>query len=119
MARISRKTSYGFVFIGGVVFSASYSLQLAIEFCDAGSCLDVIRKLGKPFNEKQIRAVMRQVVSGVAYIHGVTPPICHRDIKAGNILLNAKGEAKIGADQSSLVFKEQQGEKRYASNILL
>lgn len=45
---------------------------------------------------------MRQVVSGVAYIHGVTPPICHRDIKAGNILLNGKGEAKIGAHPASV-----------------
>lgn len=75
--------------------------QLAIEFCDAGSCLDVIRKLGRPFTEKQIRSVMRQVVSGVAYIHGVTPPICHRDIKAGNILLNGKGEAKIGTHRAT------------------
>jgi serine/threonine protein kinase len=70
--------------------------QIAIEYCDAGSCLDIIKKQHRPFNEKQIRCVMKQVVQGVAYIHGLKPPICHRDIKAGNILLNARGEAKLG-----------------------
>jgi len=70
-------------------------LWIAIEFCDGGSALDIIRKLKKTLTEEQIRSILKQVVDAVNYIHNVSPPICHRDIKAGNILLNAKGEVKV------------------------
>eukprot|EP01114_Cavostelium_apophysatum_P010558 TRINITY_DN2442_c1_g1_i1.p1 TRINITY_DN2442_c1_g1~~TRINITY_DN2442_c1_g1_i1.p1 ORF type:complete len:1105 (+),score=306.42 TRINITY_DN2442_c1_g1_i1:300-3317(+) len=66
-----------------------------MEYCDAGSALDVLIQLRKPFSESQIRALMAQVIQGLTYLHKMSPPIIHRDIKSGNILLNSRGEVKL------------------------
>ena len=36
-----------------------------------------------------------QIASGVAYLHGVKPPVVHGDLKGGNILIDAHGQAII------------------------
>lgn len=41
------------------------------------------------------RSIMFQVLSALAYIHGQNPPIAHRDINPGNILLTRNGTAKL------------------------
>ncbi len=104
-----------FFFLSQVTRILILIVQIAIEFCDAGSCLDVIRRMRRPLTEKEIKCTLKQVVQGLQYIHSRIPQICHRDIKvrttsegfdifmilifllqAGNILLNSKGEAKLG-----------------------
>ena len=37
----------------------------------------------------------RQVLDGLAYLHGQSPPVIHRDIKCDNIFLH-EGNVKIG-----------------------
>ena len=37
----------------------------------------------------------QQLVSGVAYLHGQSPPLIHRDLKPHNCLLDAKGALKV------------------------
>lgn len=55
-------------------------MQLTIEYCDGGSCIDIVRKRNQTFSDRQIQSVMKQAIRGLAYIHAVK--ICHRDIKA-------------------------------------
>ena len=39
--------------------------------------------------------ILLDIASGLSYIHGLTPPIIHRDLTAKNVLLDANGTAKI------------------------
>lgn len=69
--------------------------QVVTELCAAGSARDVINKCG-PFPELQAVVVLKQLLKALEFIHSRQPPIAHRDIKAGNILLNHSGRMKLG-----------------------
>uniref|UniRef100_A0A0D9WWA2 non-specific serine/threonine protein kinase n=1 Tax=Leersia perrieri TaxID=77586 RepID=A0A0D9WWA2_9ORYZ len=44
-----------------------------------------------------VRRWCRQIADGIAYLHGHSPPIIHRDIKCDNVFVNGNhGEVKIG-----------------------
>lgn len=75
-------TKNGFVFI--------------TEFMTSGTLREWLRLSPLP-NLKIIKRWSRQILKGLAYLHGYTPPIIHRDIKCDNIFINgAHGEVKIG-----------------------
>jgi len=69
------------------------NIWLAMEYCSAGSVLDVIKATKEQLEEEEIRVVMKQVLRGLMYLH--SNKLIHRDIKAGNILLNTKGQCKL------------------------
>ena len=53
-----------------------------------------LRMSGKIFDLAQIKYIMHEILEGMAYLHKCK--IIHRDIKSSNILINSKGEIKIG-----------------------
>lgn len=66
---------------------------LTMKYCDNGSAADLIGSLnpGKE-DEMKIWRFIRDVASGLAYLHSVKPdPIVHQDIKPDNILVDADG----------------------------
>ena len=67
---------------------------LVMELCNGGglsTCLeDHIKKTKKPFPEEVVQYLMRQIVSGLNYLHKKN--ILHRDIKLDNILVNYDSE---------------------------
>ncbi|KAI7878941.1 kinase-like protein [Lichtheimia hyalospora FSU 10163] len=66
------------------------------ELMTSGTLREYIRKLSLP-NNKIVKRWSRQILKGLAYLHGYNPPIIHRDIKCDNIFINgAHGEIKIG-----------------------
>jgi serine/threonine protein kinase len=73
-------------------------LCIIMEYCDRGSILDFIENAGGMHSyaegEEVIRAVCASIVLGLEYLHGVAN-VCHRDIKAGNVLLTSQGEVKL------------------------
>ena len=71
------------------------NIWLAMEFCSAGAVLDVMKVLGDEdeLTEDQICIIMRETLKGLSYLHSKN--VLHRDIKAGNILLNSKGQCKL------------------------
>eukprot|EP01087_Luapelamoeba_hula_P012095 TRINITY_DN3361_c1_g1_i2.p1 TRINITY_DN3361_c1_g1~~TRINITY_DN3361_c1_g1_i2.p1 ORF type:complete len:393 (+),score=67.38 TRINITY_DN3361_c1_g1_i2:123-1181(+) len=77
----------------GSYFKDSF-LWIVMEYCAGGSISDVMTILGITLNEEQIATVLDYVLNGLHYLHASQRKI-HRDIKAGNILLTAKGEAKL------------------------
>ncbi|KAL4472278.1 hypothetical protein ABPG72_011639 [Tetrahymena utriculariae] len=74
-------------------FFKDNAIWLVTEFCEGGSALDLIKIIQRTFNEQEISAVLYQALLGLQYLHDNKK--IHRDIKAGNILLNEKGEAKL------------------------
>jgi len=64
-----------------------------MEFCGAGSVSDLMRITDKTMNEEQIAVILKDALKGLIYLHSKRK--IHRDIKAGNILLNNKGEGKL------------------------
>lgn len=46
--------------------------------------------------EKQIATIMFFTLKGLEYLHGLSPPIAHFDIKANNLLLCSDGSIKLG-----------------------
>lgn len=67
--------------------------QIVMEYCGAGSVSDIMRLRRKTLNEQEISAILKDTLMGLDYLHGLKK--IHRDIKAGNILLNMEGSAKL------------------------
>lgn len=63
---------------------------LALEFCNGGNLYEYTtfykQKFGTPLPEIQVQFIVRQIISGLEYMH--KNKIVHRDIKLENILLN-------------------------------
>ena len=64
---------------------------LVMPFCPEGS---VTSRCGS-MTEEQLWIFIRDVASGLAYLHGQNPPIIHQDIKPDNILIMANGDYVI------------------------
>jgi len=65
-----------------------------LEYCVGGSVDGIMHELERPLSELEISCICRQMCAALEFIH--SRAVIHRDIKAGNILLNAEGLAKLG-----------------------
>ncbi len=67
-------------------------LNIFLEYVPGGSVQTMLNSYGA-LREPLIRSFVRQIVTGLAYLHG--RDIVHRDIKGANILVDNKGGIKI------------------------
>jgi p21-activated kinase 1 len=65
-------------------------IWMVMEYCDAGTLKQL---LVIEMNEGQIANVLKQVLTGLEYLHSFHR--IHRDIKSANILLNMNGDVKV------------------------
>ena len=75
------------------------SFATVLEFCD-GTDLDTLLKTKRRIPERDARAILLQVLSGMRYLShpssdGSRQGIIHYDLKPGNILFDEYGDAKI------------------------
>mmetsp|Transcript_24886 Transcript_24886/g.62471 ORF Transcript_24886/g.62471 Transcript_24886/m.62471 type:complete len:799 (-) Transcript_24886:56-2452(-) len=81
-----------------IVYYNSYyrdgSLWVSMECMDAGSVGDLLERK-KALSEPQIGCVLAQVLPALRWLHS-EKGVVHRDIKAGNLLLNRSGCVKLG-----------------------
>ncbi|KAI7842421.1 hypothetical protein COHA_004060 [Chlorella ohadii] len=68
------------------------SVFLVFEYCphDMGKLVD---SLSKPFHESEVKCLMQQLLSAVAYLHDRW--VMHRDLKLSNLLFTHSGELKL------------------------
>ncbi|KAF6155050.1 hypothetical protein GIB67_035797 [Kingdonia uniflora] len=76
-------------------FVHEHTLWVIMPFMDGGSCLHIL-KAAYPngFGEVVIATFLREVLKGLEYLHHHGH--IHRDVKAGNILVGARGAIKLG-----------------------
>lgn len=64
---------------------------LVLPFCAKGS---IMKDVGK-FTEKDAWRLLRDVAAGLAWLHGMNPPVIHQDIKPDNVMVGDGGEFMI------------------------
>ena len=74
-------------------FETGRHIMLVMELCAGGDLLNFVRKR-KKLDEETAKVIFKQVIEGIGYVH--SKKILHRDIKLDNILLDGKGNVKIG-----------------------
>ncbi|XP_044714852.1 kinase [Hirsutella rhossiliensis] len=74
-------------------FSFDSCTYLVLELCNNGSLMDMVKRR-KGLTEPEVRFYSVQIAGAIKYMHG--KGIIHRDLKMGNIFLDARMSAKIG-----------------------
>lgn len=69
-----------------------------MEYCSVGSVGDIMEILKRALTEPEISAICWHMLNGLKYLHENKK--IHRDIKPDNVLLNTKGEPKLGKKTS-------------------
>lgn len=64
---------------------------LVLPFCEKGS---IMKEVGK-MSEKDAWRLLRDVASGLAWLHNMKPPIIHQDIKPDNVMIGENGDFMI------------------------
>ena len=80
------------------------SLFLVMEYCEQ-DIANLLDNMQKPFTESQVKCIMQQVFKGLKYLHHNF--IIHRDIKVSNLLMDYRGDVKLGKSQISLLFHSE------------
>jgi WNK lysine deficient protein kinase len=75
---------------------STYSVNFITELFTSGT-LRQYRKRHKHIDSEVLKSWAWQILCGLVYLHGHTPPIIHRDLKCDNIFINGgEGVVKIG-----------------------
>lgn len=71
-------------------FEEEGALYLVMEKVE-GETLSARRKRGAVLSQEQVLRFLREAAASLRYLHGHAPPIVHRDIKPGNVILRPDG----------------------------
>jgi len=74
--------------------AASQRLFIFLEYCSGGSVASHLRTYG-PLDEPLLAKYAKQLLEGLLYLHSLTPPVVHRDLKCANLLLTHDANVKI------------------------
>eukprot|EP01084_Bolivina_argentea_P146661 256732_1 len=91
--KILRECNHEFIVNFKDTFHKDGNLWLAMEFCEGGSALDIVKVTKHTLSERQCQCVLYHSLQGLAYLHSKN--LIHRDIKAANILINKDGRCKL------------------------
>ncbi|TFK42331.1 hypothetical protein BDQ12DRAFT_597055 [Crucibulum laeve] len=69
-------------------------VMIVSELCSNGDLFDYVRNVNPPTLHKVLQ-MMLDIARGLEYLHTQKPSIIHRDCKSSNILITARGGAKI------------------------
>jgi serine/threonine protein kinase len=71
-------------------FEEDGALYLAMEKIE-GENLAVIRKRGGALGQRDVERLLHDAAEVLAYLHGRSPPVIHRDLKPGNVIRRPDG----------------------------
>lgn len=64
---------------------------IVLPYCKDGS---IMRNVGK-FTEEEAWRLIRDVASGLSWLHNMNPPVIHQDIKPDNVMIGENGDFMI------------------------
>lgn len=64
---------------------------LVLPFCENGSIMKEVGKL----SEQDAWRLLRDVASGLSWLHNMNPPVIHQDIKPDNVMIGENGDFMI------------------------
>ena len=94
LMKLCHKSSYIVNYYGSYYSKKTNTLWLILEYCPAGSVIDLMLSMNRTYTEQEISTIMKNVLKGLILIHSKN--LIHRDIKAANIFLSEDGFAKLG-----------------------
>lgn len=68
---------------------------IIMEYVNGRTLSDVIHKEVGPIETARALHLFKQIASAIEYIHKLTPPVIHRDIKPQNIIVTSEDEVKL------------------------
>jgi len=71
-------------------FEEDGALYLVMEKIE-GASLSTLRKRGASFGEEEVRRLLRDASEVLDYLHALSPPVVHRDLKPGNVIRRPDG----------------------------
>lgn len=74
-------------------FETDNHIIFVLELCAGGDLLNYVRKRRK-LNENTAKVIFKQILEALDHCHKNN--VLHRDIKLDNILLDSKGQVKVG-----------------------
>lgn len=77
----------------GAVTSLPDRLILVMELLTGGDLRTMLKTSEQPLPEERSRKIIRDICAGMAFLH--SKATVHGDLKSANILLDARGRAKV------------------------
>ncbi|KAK6798763.1 hypothetical protein RDI58_006466 [Solanum bulbocastanum] len=98
-------------------FTAGHSLWVVMPFMAGGSCLHIMKSsYPDGFEEPVIATLLREVLKALVYLH--YHGHIHRDVKAGNILIDSNGAIKL-ADFGVAACMYDTGDRQRSRNTFV
>ena len=94
LMKLCNQSKYIVNYYGSYYSKKTNTLWLILEYCPAGSIVDLMLSMNRTYSEEEISTIMKNVLKGLILIHSKN--LIHRDIKAANIFLSQNGYAKLG-----------------------
>uniref|UniRef100_A0A3Q7HTC2 Protein kinase domain-containing protein n=1 Tax=Solanum lycopersicum TaxID=4081 RepID=A0A3Q7HTC2_SOLLC len=95
-------------------FVCDYNLWVVMPYMAQGSCLHILKSAYPDgFGEVVIATILREVLKGLEYLHD--HGYIHRDVKAGNILIDSRGGIKLG-DFGVSAYMFDSGDRQHMRN---
>eukprot|EP00594_Rhizosolenia_setigera_P005967 CAMPEP_0178950414 /NCGR_PEP_ID=MMETSP0789-20121207/6639_1 /TAXON_ID=3005 /ORGANISM="Rhizosolenia setigera, Strain CCMP 1694" /LENGTH=1268 /DNA_ID=CAMNT_0020631137 /DNA_START=75 /DNA_END=3882 /DNA_ORIENTATION=- len=79
----------------GAVINKKEEPMLVMEYMDHGSLYDVLHNETMIIEGEFVLPILRDIAQGVRFLHSATPQVIHGDLKAQNVLVDAKFRAKV------------------------
>ena len=76
--------------IVGLVAVCLRPLCLLTEYIPYGNLFDLVNNKARPLDLPMVLKIAHDIASGMAFLHGSTPPQLHRDLKSPNIFINGE-----------------------------
>ncbi|EGD75740.1 TKL/DICTY4/DRK protein kinase [Salpingoeca rosetta] len=79
----------------GAIMTKSREFLLVMEHLEHGSLYDFLRNDELPTPDMFLLPIVKDIVSGMRYIHNLKPPVVHGDLKTKNVLVDGNFKAKV------------------------